>query len=129
VRDMDNEELSLLSSQPPSLPLPPIQTLFQTTVLFDGKALFNDAKFYASAAFDFDAFTSKELSAVVKYTNKRGYSYHKVGSNATIEADRVKAVMCDLDDVDSWANVESIIDNYGQQKRKNLHVIVTINYI
>ena len=73
--DVDDSELSsLLPPQPllppPSPSIPSIQALIQTSVLFDGKALFNEAKLYASEAFDFDAFIGKEVSMVVKYANE-----------------------------------------------------------
>jgi hypothetical protein len=125
IEDVDDRE-STVSPRPPSPP--PIKALIQTTVQFDGKSILNAAGHYALKAFDFNAFTRKEVLAVIKHSNTRGYSYHRVSGSATIDADRVKAVTCDLDDEDSWTSIESIVEEYGQQKKKNIRVNVLVSY-
>ena len=53
-------------------------------ILFDGEPLFTMAKSCTPSEFDFDAFTRKEVLAVSKHADDKGYSYHKIGGYASI---------------------------------------------
>jgi len=90
--------------------------------------LFTTAKSCTPSEFDFDAFTRKEVLAVSKHADDKGYSYHKIGGYASIGYDRVKPTSCDLGDSEGWVDVLGIVSSHHRQGKKGIYVKVVMDY-
>lgn len=105
--------------------------LFHWTVFLDKVSQYSSAKMINPTTFDYPTFLAKEQTRLEEKTRSRGYRVRRQQVRAGLSstgARKQDTMILDLEDVEGWTNLETILLAWHEGKKKDIQVTIDIKF-